>query len=255
MKLRRRSEFHQIVVRDRAGVRSLEFGDVVQSTMRIDDPSGGGLEYIDFFHMPMILRDSIRRALFIGLGAGSGPRQFLEDYPSVEIDVVEIDEEIVRLAQELFSFESSARCRIHVEDGLDFLQRSRAKWDLIIIDAYMIEKGDLVVPQELTTAAFFQLCRSRLAPQGILIFNSAAASDAPLTLEVRDSLSEVFADIVGFEAATSDNAVLLASATSLERRSTRIAEKARERLRSGTIVRKVLLRRCRQLHRGLSGSS
>ncbi len=96
MKLRRRTEFHQIVVQDRGSVRSLSFGDVVQSTMQIDSPSQGGLEYVDFFHMPMILRDRIHRVLFIGLGGGSGPAQFLEDYPDLAIDVVEIDREIVR---------------------------------------------------------------------------------------------------------------------------------------------------------------
>ncbi len=252
MKLRRQSRFHQISIHDRSGIRTLKFGDVVQTTMKIDDPSGGALEYIDFFHMPMILRDGIRSVLFVGLGGGSGPTQFLDDYPGIQIDVVEIDEEIVRLAADLFDCRESSRCRIHVGDGLDYLEQADQVWDLIIIDAYMIEHGDLVVPDELTTEEFFRLCQSRLSEDGVLVFNSAATVDAPLTREVRDSLSAVFRSILGFEVVSSDNAVLLASDAPLEHRTTRLAQKAREGLARGSVVRRSLLRRCRQLHRGLS---
>lgn len=255
MKRRLRSDYHQIVVHDRAGVRTLRFGDVVQSTMQIDRPSDGGLEYVDFFHMPMILRAGLRRILFIGLGGGSGPTQFLDDYPQVEVDVVEIDPDVVRLAAEMFAFESSSRCRVHVNDGLTFLETTDESWDVIIIDAYMIERGDLVVPRELTTESFFELCRLHLNPHGILVFNSATTADAQLTIEVRDSLSSIFPAILGFESATSDNAVLLASQGSMERRPARLSRMAREHLSAGTLRRRSLLRRCRQLHSGLSAGT
>lgn len=252
MKIRRRTGFHQIVIEDRAGLRSMEFAGVVQSTARVGSPAEGGLEYIDFFHFPMVLRDNVRRVLFIGLGGGSGPSQFQEDYPEIHIDVVEIDAEIVALASELFSFHESPRCRVHVEDGFDFINRARRRWDVIVVDAYMIERGELVVPRELTTESFFESCRARLSRDGILVFNSAAAAEALLTCEVRDSLAEVFSDVIGFEAVTSDNAVLLASSAPLESRLSRMAQLARDALKTGRISRHEIVRRSRQLHKGLT---
>lgn len=252
MKIRRRTGFHQILIEERGGMRSMEFAGVVQSTARVGNPSAGGLEYVDFFHIPMILREKIRRVLFIGLGGGSGPAQFLEDYPDVRLDVVEIDPAIVEIAAELFDFRESARCRIHIEDGFDFIGRSRRRWDMIVIDAYMIEKGELVVPRELTTAEFFESCRARLSSDGIVVFNSAAAAEALLTCEVRDTLAEVFAEVIGFEAMTSDNAVLLASSAPLEARVSRLARRARDAFRSGEVRRREIIRRSRQLNRRLT---
>lgn len=247
MKVRRRSQIHQITIEDSGGTRTLHFGDTIQSSMALADHSGGGLEYVDFFHLPLTLRSFIGRTLFIGLGGASGPRQFLHDYPTMKIDVVEIDPEVVRLAREFFGFESGARCAVHETDGLTYLERSRRRWDLIVIDAYSTERGDLVVPEELTTPEFFALCSRRLSDDGVVVFNCAASPDERLTREIHEAIGQVFRCQIAFEAGTGENTVMIASAAALESRTTRLAAIVREALRKGVVSRPVLLKRCRQL--------
>jgi spermidine synthase len=43
----------------------------------------------------------------------------------VEVDAIEIDESIVRVAKEQFNLKPSDRSRIHVVDGLDFIEKCK----------------------------------------------------------------------------------------------------------------------------------
>lgn len=251
MKIRRPSDFHQIVVHESGGVRTLQFGSTVQSSLRLNDPAASGLDYVDFFHVPFLLRKSIEKVLFVGLGAGSGPRQFLLDYSDVRIDVVEIDPAVVRVAKEHFEFEESSRCSVHEDDGLSFLERTRRRYGLIVVDAYMTERGRLVIPSELITPAFFELCRKRLLSGGIVLFNCAAPADDALSREILEALRDSFAHTLVFELDSCDNTVLLASDEWMETRSTYLAERARRARREGRLGRD-LVRRCRLVRRDLS---
>lgn len=233
-------------------MRTLQFGSTIQSSLRIDDPEFSGLDYVDFFHVPFLQRESVDSALFIGLGGGSGPRQFLHDYPALRIDVVEIDPAVIRVAEELFGFSSSSRCRVHEDDGLSWLERSRRRWDLIVIDAYLTERGRLVIPSELMSADFFELCARRLGPVGIVAFNCAAPADDQLTREVHEAMGVAFSSLLTFELTSTDNTVLFGSNHPLDIRSGRLVETARRMLKAGRIRRSILVRRCRQIRRELS---
>ena len=251
----RRSRMHRILVEDdELGTRFLQFGDTIQSALRPGPMGDEGLEYIDLFHMPLLLRPRIRRTLFIGLGAGSGPRQFLRDYGDMQIDVVELDPEVVRVATEHFGFEPSNRCRVTVDDGVEYLTRSRRRWDLIVVDAYTTERGELVIPFEMTTAGFFDLCVRRLEGDGILLFNCAAACEERVTRELHHAIVEAFANVLTFALPSGDNTVLIASPRPLEQIVSRLAERGRRMLVSNRLGRRDVLRHFRSLRRDLSGN-
>jgi spermidine synthase len=252
VKVRRRSPFHRIIVHDRAGLRTLHFGDTIQSTMRIDDPHDGGLEYVDFFHLAILQRDAVDRVLFIGLGGGTGPKQFARCYPEMELDVVEIDPEVIRVAKELFGFEVSARCRVHENDGLSFLEESTERWDAIIVDAYTTEGADLAIPLELTDEEFFELCASRLTREGMVVFNCAASSEDQIVKELHEAMGGVFAAQLTFESTGGDNTILVASAAPFEQRAARLIERLRGHGSGVLAERPALVRRCRQIKRRLS---
>jgi spermidine synthase len=252
MVIRRRSTLHNIIIRDRAGTRTLQFGNTIQSTMRLDDPLDGGLEYVDFFHVAVLLRPSIRRTLFIGLGGASGPKQFLHAYPKMQIDVVEIDPEVIRVAHELFGLESSPRCAIHEDEGRRFLERTGREWDLIIVDAYTTRRSELVAPRTLTSPDFFDLCSERTPRDGLVVFNCAAAADGRLSRQMHRSMSQVFPALLAFESSTAENTVLIGSHAPLEQRSTRLVEMVRGSGEPSLSSRRSLVRRCRQIHRPMS---
>lgn len=242
-----RSALHELIVEEENGIRLLQFGDTVQSSLRIGDESAEGLSYCELFHLPLALHETIGRVLFIGLGGATGPRQFLFDYPEVSIDVVEIDPAVVDVARTLFGFEESDRCRVHVDDGLIFLQRTRQTWDLIVVDAYSTEEGDLVIPVELTTPQFFSLCAKRMRRGGIVLFNCAAAPSDLVSREIAADMRGAFENLIAFALPGGENTVLIASAAALPSTVRALEARVLEAIDSGRISRKRLIERCREL--------
>lgn len=246
---RRRSNFHEIAVTDRGGVRTLSFGDTIQSTMRLDGERDEGLAYVELFHVPLVLRPDATRVLFIGLGGATGPKQFLADYDSMQVEVVEIDAAVIRVAAESFGFTASERATVHEADGLSFLEASHSRWDLIIVDAYGVEDEVLVIPRELTTRSFFKLCSRRLNPGGFVVFNCAAPHSDLLTREIEEALAKVFTTVATFGVGNANNSVLLATAGPFETRTTKLVDAAKAALKRGTVKRKAVVKYARELRR------
>ena len=122
-------------------------------------------------HTPLAVNPFIKKVLVIGGGDGGTCRELLR-YPSIErIDLVEIDERVVRLCQEYLPqtascFEKDPRLHLYFEDGVAFVQKAPPKsYDLIIVDS-----TDPIGPGEgLFTYAFYKCCRALLTEEGILI--------------------------------------------------------------------------------------
>ena len=100
-------------------------------------------------------------ALIIGLGAGIMGTKLARQ--GLDVVVVEIDPEIVRLAREYFDFRGKAV----TADGRRYLQRNDRKWGLIFVDAYLGNSP----PWQLYTHEAFMLYRDRLRPGGAVIVN------------------------------------------------------------------------------------
>ncbi len=121
-------------------------------------------------HVPMAVNPDIRKVLIIGGGDGGTAREVLR-YSSVEhVDMVEIDERVVRLSEKYLPITSSQlkdeRITLHFEDGLAYVKNSEAgKYDLILVDS-----TDPIGPGEgLFTKEFYDNCFKALSDDGILI--------------------------------------------------------------------------------------
>ncbi|MFO7637242.1 MAG: polyamine aminopropyltransferase [Clostridia bacterium] len=122
-------------------------------------------------HPAFATRPDIRKVLIIGGGDGGTARE-VSRYPSVDIiDMVEIDERVVRLCQEYLPVTSSildkdSRIRLYFEDGLEFVKRAeKGSYDLILVDS-----TDPIGPGEgLFTTDFYRNCHRVLNDRGILI--------------------------------------------------------------------------------------
>ena len=102
-----------------------------------------------------------RQVLVIGLGAGQiGPAL---EAAGIDVEVVEIDPEVVRLARQYFDFRGTAI----VADGRRYLQRSNKDWDIIMVNAYLGSSP----PWQLYTREAFALYRERLNPGGAVVIN------------------------------------------------------------------------------------
>lgn len=120
-------------------------------------------------HVPMAVNPNIKKVLVIGAGDGGTIRELLR-YETIEhIDMVEIDEEVVKVCKKYIPLTASKledeKVHIHYEDGLKFVRRKEAEYDLIIVDS-----TDPFGPGEgLFTKEFYGNCFRALNEEGILV--------------------------------------------------------------------------------------
>lgn len=167
--------YHRISVSDEGRVRYLKLDNYWQSAVDLDEPGRTVFTYSDYMHLPLIFVPQVRRIALIGLGGGTVPRRYIEDYPAVAMDVAELDPAVVETARRWFSLPEAARLRVTAGDGRLFLLRTPERYDAILLDAYLID----TIPFHLATAEFFRLAASRLAPGGVVASNVIGALDGP----------------------------------------------------------------------------
>lgn len=213
------SPYHHIRVVDEGTNRLLCFDDATETRISLDDPLKGHFEYTEYFHMPWLWNTNIQSALMVGLGGGSTQLAFEHDYPGLKLDSVEIDPVVVRVAKQYFSFRESERQRVFVEDGRMFLRRSQAKYDLIILDAYVQGRYGSSIPQHLATREFFTILRDHLTTNGVVAYNvigTLAGWRADIVGAIYRTLESVFPQVYCFPAKSSQNIVLVATRASVK---------------------------------------
>jgi spermidine synthase len=104
------------------------------------------------------------RMLLLGLGGGGAAGVFAGH--GWQVDAVEIDPAMPRLATEFFRLQPH-QARVVVGEARQYLQRSREAYDVVFFDAF----GSASIPFHLVTREAFAAARARLTPGGILVVN------------------------------------------------------------------------------------
>ncbi len=112
-------------------------------------------------------KDASFRSLTIGGGGYTFPRYMEVFYPKAQLDVVEIDPEITKIAYAYLGLPRNSKIRTFNTDGRWFVMNCKEKYDVVFIDAY----NDLSIPYHLTTKEFAVQIRNILNPHGILLTN------------------------------------------------------------------------------------
>lgn len=120
-------------------------------------------------HVPMACNPSIQRVLVIGAGDGGTVRELCRYDSITQIDMVEIDEQVVKVCKEYLPQTAcrleDPRVHIYYEDGLKFVRRVEDTYDLIIVDS-----TDPFGPGEgLFTKEFYGNCYKALKEDGIMV--------------------------------------------------------------------------------------
>ncbi len=145
------------------GIRELTIDGLVQGG--IDPGTGQSVyDYPYLLHLlPRALQPEGRSALMIGVGAGIVPRLYSQQ--GVRTDVVDIDPEVMALAERYFAFSTSGDH--YIEDARYFLTRTDHTYDYLLLDVF---SGD-TTPGHVLSAEAMALVKQRLAPGGVFAVN------------------------------------------------------------------------------------
>lgn len=159
----------QELLRIDEGVR--EFHSVGPLPGRAD--SGG--KYYDLFAVlpGAFPKHRALEAVILGAGAGTTSRLLDATWPGrfSRIVDVELDPEILALAERFDPDRAKRPVRGVAMDGRGFLRLCDEPWDLILVDAYARQVD---IPFHMTTVEFWRLVRSRLKPDGLVALNVSA---------------------------------------------------------------------------------
>jgi spermidine synthase len=148
----------------------------------------------NLIHPALAAHNAPKKVLVIGGGDGGSSEEALK-HPSVEqVTMVEIDEDVVRVAKEHFGAVHNGvfdnpKLRLLIEDGMRFVRETSEKFDLIALDL-----NDPMGPAEaLYSTEFFQQLRQTLAPGGALVLHIGSPVARPdRVAELAQRLNGVF---------------------------------------------------------------
>jgi spermidine synthase len=202
------SIYHHITVRQTDMERCMIFGrrqDLRQTCINLEKPDASVFEYTSMMFAGFLFKPDANKVCLIGLGGGYIPTVFRMHLPQVQLQTVEVDPMVEKLAKQYFGFSVPAGQTLTIEDGRQFLKKSRERYDQIWLDAFNSD----YIPAHMTTKEFLALVKSRLTEGGVVIQNVFCGSnlyDAQIT-----TFRAVFSKVFVFEGKRSSSCIIIAS--------------------------------------------
>lgn len=138
-----RSIYRNIEVQQTRNQRCLVFAvrrdDRRQTCLNLDEPDRIVFSYVRMAFGGLLLVPNPSSILIVGLGGGTLPTALAKLYPTAQIDAIEIDPSVVKVAEQFFNFKTSERIKVYTQDARVFTKRARQEakqYDLIILDAF-----------------------------------------------------------------------------------------------------------------------
>ena len=161
----------------RIWIKQIGNGDISYKAMQVDTGTESyinektnemGAMYLYFYDLFDYYNKDANSTLMIGGAAYTYPTYYLNKYKDKTMDVSEIDEKMTELAVKDFNLDiNNPRLKIYHQDGRSFLNYTKNKYDIILIDAF---KG-LNAPFELTTYEALKNAKNALNDNGMVITN------------------------------------------------------------------------------------
>lgn len=148
-------------------------------------------------HPAAIAHPGPRTVLVIGGGDGGAVEELLKHVTVEEVTLVELDAEVIEVARTyLRSIHRGAlddpRVKLHIENGVDFVQRAEQRFDLVLLDLTDPETpaGPLYTPD------FFRCCQRLLTSTGGIVLHLGAPFFEPERVrQIAAALSSVFSRV------------------------------------------------------------
>ncbi|MCC6913363.1 MAG: fused MFS/spermidine synthase [Rhodospirillaceae bacterium] len=174
-----RSLYRNLFVVEDNGLRCLTFRRAVaterQTCQRTAEPDHLVFPYTRMMLGSLLVKPDPKRVLVVGLGGGTLPMALRQMFPDIDIDVVEIDPAVTRVAEKFFGFKRDAKLNVHEEDGRVFVKkaiRAGTKYDIIMLDAF----EDEYIPEHMSTKEFLLEVKSVMTPDGVVAANTFSSN-------------------------------------------------------------------------------
>lgn len=147
------------------------------------------------------------RTLILGMGTGTYALQCRKYFGEMEMEGVEIDDRITKLAREYFHLPEDVPVTTY--DGRAFLNAVEEKYDVIMVDAYQ----DITIPFQMSSVEFFTLVKGHLTENGVMVvnMNMRGSAQGSINQYLADTISAVFGEVYTVEVGGSTNRELFAS--------------------------------------------
>lgn len=160
-------EYGELRVFDDGQTRLLSFGPGdEQSACLKSDPGLLLFEYTQAMFLAVLLTPP-KKALCLGLGAGSLATALHRHCKGLKLTVVELRQTVIEIAQRYFYLPQGKRLRLHCGDAAEFMAQATEHYDLIFADLYT-QLG--MAPAQMQ-ADFLAHCTRCLKPGGWLVLN------------------------------------------------------------------------------------
>ena len=123
-----------------------------------------GLKYIGFKRI-----QNFENILVLGVAGGSVIKTLVDEVKfKGKITGVEIDEEVVKIANSYFKLNEIPNLELVIDDAFEFVLKTKEKYDLIIIDIFQ----DTTMPNFLFEDFFIKRINFLLKVNGFILFNT-----------------------------------------------------------------------------------
>lgn len=186
-----------------------EFEAGKQSRVDLREPYNLILEYTRLIFAGLLVNDHPDTILIIGLGGGVIPGAFNKYFPESHIDVVDIDPEVLAVAEKYFLFKPGNNINAHISDGREFIgdmieKGLYSKYDMIILDAF----DSQAIPGHMITVEFLAMVDKVLKSGGVVVAN--VLSDNSLFHPILKTYRKVFGRCHVLLGGQAKNAILVA---------------------------------------------
>jgi len=200
VRLEKDSFYHHIMIVDflDKNIRNLHFDRGDQTSISLSGNHESYNSYTNMLHLPLVFAPNFKNALFIGAGGAIVPRNYSNDYPNIDIDLVEIDPIVGKISTDYFFLNPNEHLKLIIADGRRLVQNTDKIYDIVVLDAYFTKSQ---IPFHLLTKNFFEELHLKISPDGVLAINlggAVAGKGSTLFLAVYRTLASVFNNLYVF---------------------------------------------------------
>ena len=186
-------------------IRMLNIDSGFESATYIDENKTNELvfNYTKYYDLMFKSKNNVENVLLIGGAGYSYPKYYISHFEDKKMDVVEIDEDITKIARKYFyldklikdyKIEENHRLNLITEDGRTYLNNNIKKYDAILNDAFSGKTPAKI----LTTLETVKEIKDSLNNDGLYLTNVVASLEGKKSKFVKaevNTLKQVFKNV------------------------------------------------------------